>query len=309
MKALYLTIIICLALVLFFLFSYLMLGYFLSNLILGRRGRIRKKIEKEIILIDNDVINFFNDSEIEKLTIQSEDGLKLKGYYKNNNKDYLIIFLHDYGKNHFQMYEYIKLCQAYLEFDFLALDLRAHGESEGKITTFGERESEDLSLWISKMLSLNDKYKIILYGLSLGGMAIGLLDDYSLQNVCGAVLDSTFDSAENELKHIFNLIKIKSKLIFNLFENFLIKAQKINIKKCNLITKINNKKLPIIIFHAINDNFVPNKMAYNLYNSLPEKTRHIAIFNNAEHCKSITENRFYYKEELEKYIKIIKNTK
>ena len=309
MKVVYLTIIICLALVLFFLLAYLLTGYFLSNLFLGRKGRFRKKLEKEDILLENEKITFFNDTAIQEISLQSKDGLKLNGFYKNENKEYLIIFLHDYGRNHFQTYDYIKLCQQYIDFDFLTIDLRSHGDSEGNMITLGEKESEDLSLWISKMLSYNEKYKIILYGLSLGAMAIGLLDDFSMQNVCALILDSAFDSAENELKYIFNLIKIKSKIFFNSFINFLTKNQKINVKKCNLINKINNKKLPIIIFHAINDNFVPNKMAYNLYNSLPEKSRHIAIFNNSQHCKSITENRFYYKEELEKFLKIIKNTK
>lgn len=50
-----------------------------------------------------------------------------------------------------------------------ALDLRAHGESEGSKRTMGARESEDLSIWVNAIAAREPGSRLLIHGISMGG--------------------------------------------------------------------------------------------------------------------------------------------
>lgn len=53
-----------------------------------------------------------------------------------------------------------------------AIDLRAHGESEGRRLTMGVREARDLALWIECLIERYGTNDLFLHGISLGGAVV-----------------------------------------------------------------------------------------------------------------------------------------
>ena len=97
----------------------------------------------------------------------TKDSLSLEAWYipVDSSKGTVILF-HGLGGNKSnvlkQAYEF-----RYLGFNVMLVDLRAHGRSNGNITTMGFRESEDVKLAYEYVLKKGEK-NIILYGISLG---------------------------------------------------------------------------------------------------------------------------------------------
>lgn len=90
-----------------------------------------------------------------------------------------------------------------------AIDLRAHGESEGRRMTMGVREARDLALWINCLVERYGTNDLLLHGISLGGAVVllygGTCGDIP-KAVRAIVSDSSFGrystSIETVLYHI-----------------------------------------------------------------------------------------------------------
>ncbi|EHR78911.1 alpha/beta hydrolase [Thermococcus litoralis DSM 5473] len=130
--------------------------------------------------------------EYEEVTIPTSDGLKLKGWWIDRGSEETIIPLHGYTSSRWGFY-IIPMIETLAKsgYNVLAFDFRAHGESEGKYTTVGDKELIDLISaidWLKKEKPSSAK-RIGLIGYSMGAMVAirALAED---ERVCCAVADS-----------------------------------------------------------------------------------------------------------------------
>ncbi|AEH25482.1 alpha/beta hydrolase [Pyrococcus yayanosii] len=131
--------------------------------------------------------------EYEDVTIETRDGLKLSGWWIDNGSDKTVIPLHGYTASRWYSL-YMKPTIEFLlreGYNVLVFDFRAHGRSEGKYTTVGDREVIDV---LSAIDWLKEKHperagKIGLIGFSMGAMVTirALAED---DRVCCGVADS-----------------------------------------------------------------------------------------------------------------------
>ncbi len=85
----------------------------------------------------------------------------------------------------------------------MAVDLRAHGESEGKFTTGGVFEAQDVSQVIDQLRTTRPgaSRRVILFGASLGG-AVAIAVASRRDDIAGIILDSPFaDLATTAFNH------------------------------------------------------------------------------------------------------------
>lgn len=303
MKVFWIVCLILLILLLVVLAVYLLIGILSYKLALSRKGKIKKFIEKnfakhlQTLNIDE---KYFAEG-FEKVIIRSEDNLKLVGFYKRCGANRIALLVHGYGGNHKEMSNYAKFFEK-RGYDIFAVDMRCHGDSEGKDLTMGLKESKDLLLWINKILEINPHYKIALFGLSMGASTVCITCGEKLpNNVILAVEDCGYDNANKQFYHVYKS-KIHLKLFYNIFYNFTKKSRGLDLKKVDPALALKNSKIPIMFIHGGDDNFVPTNMVYSLSQYVPEQRKHVYVVDNAGHAGAYAENPRRYESELSQFL-------
>lgn len=299
--------IICLCILILLLVAfafYLIVGNVAYHICLARKGKIKKALEKNFASHMQDLkidTQYFNQG-FKKLNIVSEDQLNLFGFYKSQDSNKIVLFVHGYGGDHTEMANHAK----YFEkrgYDILAIDQRCHGISDGLDLTMGIKESDDLLLWIKKLIEINSNYKIVLFGISMGASTVCMAcaKDIS-QNVVLAIEDCGYDNAYKQFSYVYYNTKFHSKFIFKMFYNYTKKSKNFDLKKADATSKLKNVKIPMMFIHGGDDKFVPTEMVYALHSQIPEQRSHLYVADNAGHVASYVENPQKYEYELNKFL-------
>jgi len=103
------------------------------------------------------------------VTLKTDDGLTIRGWYLPSQNRAAVILLHSIAANRFGTRD-LALMFVRHGYGVLMIDLRAHGESEGDILTFGGNEYLDVSAGVDYLQTRTDvdAERIGVMGLSLG---------------------------------------------------------------------------------------------------------------------------------------------
>lgn len=241
------------------------------------------------------------------LNIKSSDGLNLTGYYIKNDDQKIAVIVHGYGSNAFEMQQYAKMfCE--LNYSILAVDNRAHGNSDGKTITMGHKDCQDVALWVNYLKEQYPNSKIVVYGLSMGGATVCLYSALKKpENVKAIVSDCAYCNAFDIFESVKNQKLILKVLPILKYFNWYLK-KRIGYKLTDISVKDAMPKcdVPILLIHGDKDSFVPFYMRDNLYNNTPQEFRHKLTINGAEHAESLPKQPEVYmqnvKEFLDKYV-------
>ncbi len=138
------------------------------------------------------------------LEIKSSDGLMLKGIYYpiENGSDKTVICIHGYSSHAEREWAFPGLFYHSLGFNVLIPYQRAHGISEGERITFGAMESLDVIGWAEKINEITPDGKILLHGLSMGGLIALLLADKEIPGVKAIISDAPSPGIESFFKNV-----------------------------------------------------------------------------------------------------------
>lgn len=255
------------------------------------RGQNKKYL---VDLSKEDYIKFEDFEDIKCLSC----GFVLRGKFKKLGNDKLVILSHTFGCDHKQM---AGLSQVFMNdgFDVLAIDLPAHGESDGECT-YGENESMCLVDWVKQMLELNSNYRIVFCGIGLGGASQLLALDRLPQNVKIIFCESSFSSCKKELSYLISKSKIKPPK--KLFFNYLKRTKEINLSTNKILSNIKNCLVPVVIFHDEKDKLVPIEMGYSLKETLPSFNKEMIILKDCDHGEGIKKQEYLIKNTIKKYL-------
>ena len=214
-----------------------------------------KPYETEI----KEAIKFFKSLTPEEVTVKSHDGLRLKGYYYNNNSETTVLFVHGYRACPFNNFSTVGKKMYDEGFNVFFIDQRAHNNSEGKYTTFGIKEHRDVQTWLYK---INDFYRpknIILYGLSMGcassEMALGL---NLPSNLKVAILDCGFrDVFSLMMYQTQRRIKINPYLSVKIMNLYAKIFAGFDMNETRSDESLKKAKVPCLFIHGKNDDVVP----------------------------------------------------
>lgn len=204
----------------------------------------------------------------------------------NSNK--VIILFHGYRSS--AKRDFSLAVKIYLEMglNVLLVDQRAHGNSEGKLITFGVKESRDVISWID-YVSINKPQitDIIIGGLSMGATTVMLASqNITNKKVKGITADCGFTSPVAIIRRVaYQHFKIKG-TVFVPILNFLCKIiGKFDILSYSTTEALKNNKIPILFIHGKNDSLVPYEMSLENYKSAVGY-KDILIVENAGHGMS-----------------------
>ena len=223
--------------------------------------------------------------DYEKVETISFDGLKLSGkYYEKIKGAPIEIMFHGYkGSAERDLSGGIERCFA-LDRNALIVDQRGAGNSQGRTTTFGIKESLDCLKWIDFAISRFGKdVKIILTGISMGGTTVLTATQYDLpKNVKYVLSDCAFSSAEEIIKKVIADMNLPVKLAFPFVKLGGIIFGKFNLSKTSPICAIQNCKVPVIFFHGNKDSLIPYEMSVKVFEKC-KTTKKLILIDGAEH--------------------------
>lgn len=218
--------------------------------------------------------------------IRSYDGLTLRGKYYECKKDApLEILFHGYkGTSYRDLSGGIARCFS-LGHNALVVDHRAAGRSEGRVITFGVKESRDCLSWVDfAVKNIARDGDVIITGISMGAATVMMASAEKLPpNVVGVLADCGYTSAEEIIKKVIKDMGLPANVLYPfarlggmIFGGF-------DINKASPVEALKKTSLPVIFFHGDADGFVPYYMSEKNYNVCASGKKRLVAVHGADH--------------------------
>ena len=235
---------------------------------------------------------------MEHVFIRSQDGLNLHALYipAESPSGKLVILHHGFTSHAVDNGTHAKFFHEQ-GYEVLLLDLRAHGESEGKYVGFGILDRFDTLEWVRYgRKRFGEDVKIVLHGTSMGGatvlMALGLPE---IQETVSAVIaDCAYTSPGDIFSHViqrdYHLPPAPIIRLNGLYSRYLAGYR---FDEYSTLDALKNNRVPVLFVHGLEDKFVPTWMSRKNYDACPSKKR-LLLVENAGHGSSVFENTALY---------------
>ncbi len=204
--------------------------------------------------------------KFEEITLTTSDGLKLASWFipARNQSDKVIILLHGYPADKANLLHYSEFLHT--DFNLFFLDFRYFGDSEGSMTTIGDKEQQDLKAAIDY---LEDKgfSKIGAMGFSLGG-AVAILTASKDDRLNAIVSDSAFaniDLMAHEFYKPLFVLKYPLTLLTKLWAQIFLG---INPADISPEKAAQNLKIPVLLIHSKKDQTISFENALRIQKGL-----------------------------------------
>lgn len=137
--------------------------------------------------------------EVEEVSFRSSDGLLLRGYYVPSHNGAAIILGHGFENNRMQLLPEAVILERQ-GYGALMMDWRAHGASEGDVSTWGDREQDDVRAAVDFLASRSDVHAgaIGALGFSVGASAVAMAAAAD-PRIKAVVLEAVFTSFDEEM--------------------------------------------------------------------------------------------------------------
>ncbi|WP_052158340.1 alpha/beta hydrolase [Lacinutrix jangbogonensis] len=273
-----------------FLFIFLILGLLLTHFFIPRLiseirnpivGLIKRNRNVSHKLITNE------DSEIKRKTIviKSFDNIKLSASLTYSDVDPIkgtVILLHGIrsNKDHFKGLSSLLSKNGY---NSVALDLRAHGESEGQFCSFGVNEKKDVTKLIDYLYEKEDLNYIGIWGQSLGG-AISLQAMGFDARLKFGIVESAFSDFKTIVNDYFHRYAGFS---FAPFSNYLVNRTgniaAFNPNEAKPIKYCENITQPVLIVHGNDDKRINIKYGKDNFFKIKSTDKEFLVVDTANH--------------------------
>ena len=258
-------------------------------------GKIRAAIDKMTAL------------PFEEIYVTSFDGLKLFGrYYHQRDHAPIMILFHGY-----RSFSARDCCGGLalarkLGFNVLAVDQRAHGNSEGNTISFGILERRDCKTWADTMVSrFGQNVPIVLSGLSMGAATVLMAADLNLpENVVAILADSPYSAPKAIISKVCKDMHLPTWLAWPFVRCAARIYGKFSIESVSAQDAVCHSSVPILILHGEDDRFVPCSMSRDIFKNCPEHVT-LRTFPDAGHGLCYVTDKERYERYIEDFLRSI----
>ena len=235
--------------------------------------------------------NTLRESKIEfqSLDLITKDRIRLSAWYTPPRKGAVILLAHGYGDNR---PEWVHAMLAKKGYGVLSWDARAHGESDGEISTVGYLEVLDVKAALDFVLTQPDVNHIGAWGGSMGGATL-IRATAQFPEIEALFVDSSFASLNDEFDYLvpYPVINPLAKFLAEWQTGFSI--QDLDLMKD--IARIGPR--PVYIVHSNGDTVAPPNSGQELFNAANEP-RYLWVDENAAHLAIYLDNPRRYQRRL-----------
>lgn len=215
--------------------------------------------------IKSDIIPANYGLNYEEITFKTKDDLNLSGWFipHEEKEAKTIILLHGYPADKGDILPATRFLHE--KYNLFLFDFRYLGASEGKYSTVGIKETEDLSAAI-RFLKSRGINEVGVWGFSMGG-AVALMTAPEAPEIKAIISDSAYASLELMSYELYRMPFIRYPLgwLTGVWSKLLLG---IDVKKTSPKEAVKNLSIPILIIHSEEDKTIPFKNAEILQESL-----------------------------------------
>ena len=230
----------------------------------------------------------------EDWNILSSDGLNLRAvclHPKLEHPHRWAVLVHGYGRNKDFTWDY---AEEYLKEGYVTLspDLRGAGDSEGTYLTMGDKESDDLKLWIEEILRHDPDAKIVLHGVSMGAATVMTASAKDLPSNVTAIIEdcgytSAYDMFTEQLDKLFHLPETP---IMPCVDIVCRQKTGVSLSYPTPLDCVAESSIPILFIHGDADKLVPFEMMQTLYEASAASVKERFIVHGAGHASAKNAN-------------------
>lgn len=215
--------------------------------------------------------DWYNEQGGEKFKIKNHKKLYLQGYFfEEENAKRTIICLHRLEQSSKMLKETIPyLKKLFPCSNILLYDAHAHGLSDGYIRGFGYQDVLDLMYFNTYVLQkYGEEHRLIMYGQGVGANTILNASGLGqLKNVDMIISEGAYDNVYHYLSaRCQKSLNISHKINGPIIRQFIKKEINKDIKKMNTVALVKKNKIPTIFVHSKEDEDVPFKQVFSVYN-------------------------------------------
>jgi alpha-beta hydrolase superfamily lysophospholipase len=242
----------------------------------------------------------------ETVILKTKNGLNIEAWYAKTDsaaKGTVVLF-HSLGNSKSKVLPEANEFR-YMGFNVMLVDFRGHGNSDGNTTTIGYKESEEVKLaydWLIK----NGEREIILWGTSMGAVAIikAIADD-SLK-VAGAILEMPFGSLHQHMEARARTLGFPKQPFAVLVTFWSGVRRGFNGFKLNTYKNAEKLNCPVLFQWGNNDHLVSKAEAENIYRHIGSKQKKFVVYENGVHSSLSQQNTTQWRSEVENFFASLK---
>ena len=231
------------------------------------------------------LIQSFYDLPCEHVYIRSHDGLRLHArYYHVADGAPLEIECHGYRGSAIRDFCGGSEIGRSRGHHVLLIDERAHGESDGRVISFGINERLDCLDWIRYSVSrFGPEVKILLAGVSMGAATVLMAAELPLpENVVGIIADCPFSAPEAIIRTVARSARLPDRLLMPLVRLSAGMFGKFDLRAASAVEAVRHTPVPILVIHGEDDRFVPCDMSRQIRAANPDRVT-LLTFPGAGH--------------------------
>ncbi|WP_297131812.1 alpha/beta hydrolase [uncultured Eubacterium sp.] len=204
--------------------------------------------------------------------------------FKNPGTKYALV-CHGYTSKAKHMAGFVNKFHS-LGYNVLAVDARAHGDSEGTKIGMGWVERFDVIEWINYIISLEPDAQIILHGVSMGASTVLMASGEELpKNVKAIIADCGYTSEWDEFRQEADVLHIPWFPVLNASSAISKIRDGYDFKQASAVEQVKKSHTPTLFIHGSEDELVPYGMLNELY-SAANCEKEILTIQGAGHALS-----------------------
>ena len=207
----------------------------------------------------------------ETVTLTSDDGLRLQGYWlaASPASSRTVILAHGYSADAKSMAVFARHWVEAQGCNVLLPDARGHGASEGDYIGFGWPERRDWVRWIQWVDSrVGPASSVVLHGVSMGGATVMMTSGEAdlPRSVKAVVEDCGYTSVRDQLSwNLVRMYKLEPEPIISDTSRLTRQRAGYSFDEASALNQVKRARVPSLFIHGDADTFVPFDMVQRLY--------------------------------------------
>jgi pimeloyl-ACP methyl ester carboxylesterase len=244
--------------------------------------------------------------EIKQVSFTAEDGLKLSGLLiTRTHATANLLVCHGYRCTKEFLYPFI---EHFPHWNILLFDFRAHGQSEGTMTSIGCNEYRDIQA-AARCLRAQIPTRFLNLPSILAGISMGAAASLKAVEIdptlCDAlIIDSSFAKLNPIMAHVCSSkMQLPRCIFFPVIKTLFEYMAHCDIGRMNLLESVKSIKQPIIFIHSCTDTFISPKNSIALYANAYNRKSQLWIGPACRHGRLYTNSGSLYREKITSFLK------